>query len=551
MMTTASNACGWLFTVGAAVWTVMAAPKSSAPSPTPWSWRCLVGLAVVAFRIPQLLAPNPFNPDESLCLAGALTLLHDPRYWISVDGGTAGPLYFFAQIPAALFPGSAAFLVSRLIAIALVVGTVFATGRLLRAATSATVEQLAILPACVAYGLSRMPDLQHFSTEILPIFVVACVASIAFGTEGTPTSRRWWTIGILLGLVPYAKIQATPIALGLGLVVTVREMRRSGPSALVALGMSALIPTFVVAVYLTAFNAWPNALIPYFFHNVEYVEGASQALGTVVALLVRTVWDDTSLAVWTLVGLVAVVAVPIWSSERASRLRLLAAGALAWLAVALATVLIPSRPLLHYLYLLLSPWLLLVGCALHAATTDLGVRRHFTPRRTAGGLLAITLLPLAAVSAFGADHYAWLTARFVSWHDETVAMAKIIRPYQRPGDSLAVWGMRSDLYVECGLPQAVTQGDSPGQIYSGPWQRYYLKSYATGFARHSPAFFVDAVGPGNFAFQDRASAHEAFPLLREIIRTQYTQMAEIGGSRVYVRNDRLQVTPVLRRANPP
>src|SRR6185369_6338655 len=48
-------------------------------------------LATVYFRLPFIFLPEQ-NADESLEIASAATLLHDPVYWRSVDLGTHGPM---------------------------------------------------------------------------------------------------------------------------------------------------------------------------------------------------------------------------------------------------------------------------------------------------------------------------------------------------------------------------------------------------------------------------------------------------------------------------
>jgi hypothetical protein len=51
--------------------------------------------------------------------------------------------------------------------------------------------------------------------------------------------------------------------------------------------------------------------------------------------------------------------------------------------------------------------------------------------------------------------------------------------------------------------------------------------------------FIDAVGPGNFVFEDPNRAHESFPPLRTAIAARYTYVITVGGARVYARTDRL------------
>ncbi|HWA35551.1 MAG TPA: hypothetical protein VG737_15525, partial [Cyclobacteriaceae bacterium] len=46
---------------------------------------------MIVSRMP-LVVEGYLNPDEALWIAIAKTLVHDPRYWVSVDGGTGGPL---------------------------------------------------------------------------------------------------------------------------------------------------------------------------------------------------------------------------------------------------------------------------------------------------------------------------------------------------------------------------------------------------------------------------------------------------------------------------
>ena len=55
-----------------------------------------------------------------------------------------------------------------------------------------------------------------------------------------------------------------------------------------------------------------------------------------------------------------------------------------------------------------------------------------------------------------------------------------------------------------------------------------------------PPVFIDAVGVGNLYYENRAKiAHETFPELRDYIADNYHLVQDVGGTRVYVRNDRL------------
>src|SRR5882724_7824274 len=57
-----------------------------------WGFALLLLVCLLAWRWPPLLYNQELNPDEAQLIAGAVTLAHDPVFWRSVDGGTAGPL---------------------------------------------------------------------------------------------------------------------------------------------------------------------------------------------------------------------------------------------------------------------------------------------------------------------------------------------------------------------------------------------------------------------------------------------------------------------------
>jgi len=148
-----------------------------------------------------------------------------------------------------------------------------------------------------------------------------------------------------------------------------------------------------------------------------------------------------------------------------------------------------------------------------------------------------TLLPQIVRQPFDDDRALHFYSAGVS--PFTVELTEVIRPLAARGEPLAIWGRRCALYVQTGLYQATRQAHSEAQILAGPWQRYFLQCYYEDFRAANPPVFVDAVGPGNFQFQDRAWAHEAFPPLRAWVQSHYSLVADIGGTRVYARNDRL------------
>ncbi|MES1194295.1 MAG: hypothetical protein ABUL65_00285, partial [Opitutus sp.] len=95
-----------------------------------------------------------------------------------------------------------------------------------------------------------------------------------------------------------------------------------------------------------------------------------------------------------------------------------------------------------------------------------------------------------------------------------------------------------NLYVESGLRHAPRDPATLWEIMSN-WQRdYYRAAYVSDLERTRPEVFVDAVGPGAFAFDNRlAQGHEIFPALKEFVRDNYSLVTDLGNARVYARKD--------------
>jgi hypothetical protein len=96
------------------------------------------------------------------------------------------------------------------------------------------------------------------------------------------------------------------------------------------------------------------------------------------------------------------------------------------------------------------------------------------------------------------------------------------------------------LWVETGMTQATRDGQTSRQIEPHTRRDYYRARFMQDLQQSKPPVFVDAVGQGNFVYEDRAeSGHETFPALRDYIDTNYHLLRELNGTRIYVRNDRL------------
>ena len=529
---------GWLTLALAIVWCFR---DAGAKSPSPalgWKWWLLLATVLLAFRWPMLWIKFELNPDESQLIAGALTLWHDPVFWRSLDGGTAGPLDYYPLMPAALFSGPTAYAIARLTALTVVWGTLLFVGETVAAVANVAVARVAVLPALAFYAFTTNPDFTHCSTELIPVLLLAAAAyAIVRHTAGP--SRSWlWFAAVLLGSVPYAKLQAAPIAAALGAMLILHEIAAGRARGMAPLFIGALLPTLMIEAASLIFGLNERIVIPYLLNNLSYVNLSPFSLGDVVVAQWWNSVADGYFVRWLVgVAVFGLLALACIGTASAS-LRRFGLGAVVLLAIAIACVLTPRRPAVHYLQLVSLPLSLIAGIALSMVWQYASRAIRFHQKAFWVGLFFVcTLLPQIVRQPFDDDRALHFYSAGVS--PFTVELTEVIRPLAARGEPLAIWGRRCALYVQTGLYQATRQAHSEAQILAGPWQRYFLQCYYEDFRAANAPVFVDAVGPGNFQFQNRAQAHEAFPLLRAWVQSHYSLVADIGGTRVYARNDRL------------
>ena len=530
---------GWILLLLAVGWSLRSAAEATPAPSLGWKWWALTAVTLLCFRWPMLWVQHQLNPDESQLIAGALTLRHDPVFWRSVDGGTAGPLDYFPLLPAAWADGFASYAVARLIALGVVFGAVVFAGETLALLAGAALARLVVLPALAAVAFTTSPDLAHYSTELLPALLLAAAGYAAVRQSRAPSPRGLWLIALLLGGVPWAKLQAAPLAGAMWVLVAVHENRSGRPRSLLPLIAGVLLPAvfWFGAALLT--GQIEHLVTPYLLGNLAYVGTPHFSWLEVAAGQWQNALSDGYLGFWLAGAALCLVPLAVWhfrSAPAASRSAALTATLL--FAIGVFVALAPRRPSAHHLQLLPLPLLWLTGTALALAWPR---ETNSTPGRKrlwlAGVFLVCTLGPQLAWRVAGIDSYAAINAAGIS--PARRELSRLVRTYSAPGEALAVWGWRCSLYVEAGRPQATRQAQAEPQLREGPLQPYFLRRYLEDFTAARPPVVADAVGPGNFAFDDRARAHECFPPLRQWVQAHYTQVADLDGTRLYVRNDRL------------
>ena len=500
---------------------------------------------LIAWRWPFWFDPAGLNPDEGQLVAGAQALAEDPVFWRSVDGGTAGPLNFYVLLGARGAGLPVGYATARLIGLLLLGGALFFSYRLLRLFLSAGPARLALLPAALFFALAAQHDFVHYSTEHLPLFLLATGAFLlARGSRAAGGGRlAWWCGGLSLGLLPWAKLQSVP--LGAAILLWVGwSLAQNEPRARAEkwrwfgqLLLAGLAPTLLALALVALAGVWPVFLRSYVLQNFHYVADgftAASLWATTVTSLNQTWHFQASVAGPFLLAILGSGAGLLFGRDPRPGLGSLGPGLFV---AALVAVVAPRRPYPHYLLFLVLPlacWFGAVLGALWARAAGARARR----RLALGCLVATAGWPLTL--RFLQPEPAMIDQLAAARAQPRTAAGEILRAVTQPGDRLGVWGWMSDFYVETGLRQATRQGNTYLCIQPNPQQYdYHRVVYLAELRAHPPAAFIDAVGPGADFFPDRIVGHECFPELAAFIRENYVEFVDVEYARIYVRPDRL------------
>jgi len=517
-----------------------------------WLFITALGVAFCAFRWPVLCANEELNPDESQIIAGAITLQQDPIYWRAVDGTTHGPMDSYPLLAARLLGRPLDYSSARLIGSLLMLGAVLCLYRTLACFQSEMLARTGCLPAFCFFSFSTFWDFVHYSSEHVPVFLLALGAWLlaaelaAVPADGNKRSGRWFAAGLVLGAVPLGKLQGAPMAAALLLVASVFTLATGGrPVAnrfrrvLVLAGGALTLPAFF-ALLTVATGQGRDVWLSYIVQNLQYTGNSHHTREE----MLRQFWVYVAMAPGfyvlfsgaTVFAGLTILRTPGFSRP-ALRLLILAVG---YILAGLAAVLTPGRQYTHYLLWLSVPTVLLCAALLGAWWEAAGADPRggrWQRGLVLAGFAGLALAPQVSHRLNTPHDY---LGRLGSYTAKPVPpVVKIIRQYARPGEHLAVWGWMCRYYVLTGMAQATRESHTERLISYSPNREYYRARYLSDLQRTAPPVFIDAVGPGNFVYQQRDVAHELVPELAAYIAAHYKQVADVDGTRIYARHDRL------------
>jgi hypothetical protein len=512
-----------------------------------WLYLGLGGVLLVMMRLPSVVMNRELNPDESQMISHALTLYHHPVYWQSVDGTTIGPLNNYLLVLPRLLGFPIDYTAARVMALLCVLGALLFFFGALRRWFGSRTARLALLFPLLFLAFTQEPDFVHYSSEQLPVLLLSLclwlLARLSTAPAGCHLRRLTglaYGLGLVAGMVPFAKLQAVPQALVLavgGTWVLFRYFQTSGTLRpllwLLLGGLSFPALTLAWTLYHQVFDDLINF---YLLGNAIYA--SSNGLAEVPAALVRLVGLSPDFMVYALVLLVPLgLAVGTWLRPRRPGRAGGVTLCVIFTAYLLASVYAATKSgnaFVHYLMLCLYPLVLAAAAGLH------NIRKWKAAVVWVGPV--VWLLWFAGMDARSLVRDRQLNA-FYSEGATSLPQSTLVahlKKYAQPDDYLVVWGWQNSYYVEAQLPQGTAENHSERCIFEHPMRDTYRARYISDMRRNQPAVFVDAIDNSLWLGNRATEGIHTFPELHNYVQQHYRYAGTFDKSLLYIRNDRYQ-----------
>jgi hypothetical protein len=367
-------------------------------------------------------------------------------------------------------------------------------------------------------------------------------------------------LGFILGTTPFAKIQSVPIAFSIACIflhILWLKSRARGQfiRSLAAFFLGGMLFSAVVVLYLTIFSIYDAFWKSYIQQNL-LIYSSHGLMGDVNQLsffgkiniflrMLRGVQDTQRL--FLLTAIVLILGVPfliikrvsLSQNQEKSKTFCFVYYSLFILVVSSYSVIKPGNGFTHYLLFLIIPSGFLIGVFMGELAQVLQVSKLTRSNLKFSLLTGVILITVASgflefATTITSDNV-YLNNRRRFAKNYLSPIAETILKYASPGESMAVWGWASELYVDTGLVQA-TRAGAIGPLKYSPLQQYFFKQYADDLINSNAKLFVDAVAPRMFFFTDRETqGHEVFPEIARVINENYRLVDEVQGVRIYIK----------------
>ena len=519
---------------------------------------------IIIVRLPGVTLLQ-LNFDDSNHTLVARTLLRDPRFWITAESQSVGPI----SILALMLPGFLGFPIdytsNKVMAVLTWCGVSAAMFVGFRWLYPGPLVRVMVLPLALTAAAFNYWDYVPFNGEHMAILGLAVAFMLHARLQRDPMAvlpARAFSLGATLALIPFTKVQAAPIAVAWGIVACLHAIKHQ-PSRILQYVYGAGLVAILIACYLFAIGAWHDFWQSYILNNLLYAKvgwNASQEHQTLLGNFLSAPWyfmkppDSRGMFLFA-AGMFALGLAWACASEKGRRALFTwdVFISLSLVVAATFSVLLPKNNWTHYLLLLFVPVSMLTAAILNGMANEHDVRASGLRTRSrseyaawwnqsylAAGLLAAVLggfLPAVYSMLHGNPATMNPDTSLLKGQTPDVVTAAILR-YASPGEPVAHWGPLYGELCAAGVILGTREAMNERAYYPSEQQDYYLDRWIQDVISRRPRVLLDSAGGAGQKYIALRLAN--YPKAYHEVVSRYELVEEVEGFHIYTLRETAQ-----------
>ena len=504
-------------------------------------------------RLSTLQLNLVLDPDEAQFSANAMRIWAGGMNWDNLDSHTSGPLNSAVLAWPYLMGLDVTLTTTRMI------GTVFICIMLvmlflgIRRLASTEIAVLSSFPLFVFYASASNQQFVHYSSECLPMMLIS-VGIYGYlrivGNQSAEKGRRGILLlsAFILGMVPYAKLQAAPLAalVGIALIATILFMNSKEKKwkYTFLVTCAAFLPSLIFLFPLLIRGEFHHFVTSYLLYPMYYIV-KPLSMEKFFGLVRSNGFYKVVFYLYVAISGISLSLCSFFPSTIGTSRKWAAGLAALTVPVAWFCVIRSGKEFSHYLHLMLPPLALSAGVFYAICSDALLLRMRSVRLHGVMHILVCSAMIAAIIPEGKMEIENNLAYRFGGFRDGLTFKSPRLMQWLGTNitDSLLIWGWKPQWYLSTGITPATSETQNFTQIDPKFPTAYYRERFIQDFNKSRPDFVIDSVTPDSFWFHDPVTQSiSSFPALAEIINDSFIRVSchdpEGRCPRLYIRKER-------------
>jgi hypothetical protein len=496
----------------------------------------LTSAFILVMRIPSLLLDEQ-SIDESFWIAGSAAFIESPRLWTSFNTTTSGPLVMLPLILIKLTGLDLSYASARLGGIVFcIIPSIIFSYYTFKILLEEKIARLLILPLAAFFAFIKVSDYIAYNGEH-PVILFTSLALLLHTKllMGNKSRTLLLLYGIMIGCIPFTKLQALPIGAVLGLIMVVFMIKeKSGLSSYLYLFMGTIIPSSVILLWIFITGEINDFWIPYILSNLNYgqsgtgINGSSWLYFKYFVYLLRTLSDSRFYFISMFCFSLFLGTGLIFLRKIQRKHFFFLASAAGILLASYYAIVKTSFFYPHYFLIAIIPASFTLVILVSICRDAFQHTSVYKPVMVISTILCLIILSIDWINRVAANAVAAKSEL------KKTAAAQAICKYVKEDERMAIWGWNAALYVQTGLTPGTRYADCYPQLKESPLQEYYINTYLEDLKKNKPLIFADAITPFAYEFNNDEYKHRNFPLISNYVKANYRKVEEVDGIEIFI-----------------